>query len=130
MFLRVGFQNKHVFFSAGGRHGREGKSARHIEFSYHMEVRTLSARRMFREMILGEDPKHVSQLNINLSLILSLRLSPILSLSLSLSLTLSLSLSLNLSLSLSLSPSLNLSFGLGLGQASRGRIWESSEAKV
>ena len=33
-------------------------------------------------MILGEDPKHVSQLNVNLSLILSLCLSPILSLSL------------------------------------------------
>ena len=50
-----------------------------------MEVRTLNARRMFREiqtMILGEDPKHVSQLNVNLSLILSLCLSPILSLSL------------------------------------------------
>ena len=34
------------------------------------------------KMILGEDPKHVSQLNVNLSLILSLCLSPILSLSL------------------------------------------------
>ena len=34
------------------------------------------------KMILGEDPKHVFQLNVNLSLILSLCLSPILSLSL------------------------------------------------
>ena len=69
-------------------------------------------------MILGEDPKHVFQLNINLSLSLSLCLSP----NLNLRLSLSLSLSLNLSLSLSLSPS----FSLGLGQASRGCIWESS----
>ena len=43
-------------------------------------------------MILGEDPKHVSQLNINLSLILGLCLSPILSLSLSPDLSLCLSL--------------------------------------
>ena len=34
-----------------------------------------------KKMILGEDPKHVSPLNVNLSLILSLCLSPILSLS-------------------------------------------------
>ena len=71
-------------------------------------------------MILGEDPKHVSHLNMNLSLVLSLGLS------LSLSLTLSLRLSLNPSLSLSLSPSLSLSLGVGLGQAFRGCIWESS----
>jgi hypothetical protein len=71
-------------------------------------------------MILGEDPKHVSHLDMNLSLILSLglRLSP--------SLTLSVRLSLNPSLSLGLSPSLSLSLGVGLGQVSRGCIWESS----
>ena len=43
-------------------------------------------------MILGEDPKHVFQLNINLSLILSLCLSPNLSLRLSLCLSLGISL--------------------------------------
>jgi hypothetical protein len=48
VFLMVAFQKARVF-SAGGRHGREGKSARQIEYSYHMEVRTLNARRMFRE---------------------------------------------------------------------------------
>ena len=48
MFLKVGFQKARVF-SAGGRRRREGTSARHIEFSYHIEVRTLNARRMFRE---------------------------------------------------------------------------------
>ena len=94
LFFKVCFQKAPVF-SAGGRHGTEGNFARQIEFSYHMEVRTLNAGRMFREkhvfplqferlskkMILGEDPKHVSQLNVNLSLILNLCLSPILSLS-------------------------------------------------
>ena len=50
MFLIVTFQ-KARFFSAGGRHGRDRKSARQIEYSYHMEVRTLNARRMFREKI-------------------------------------------------------------------------------
>ena len=71
-------------------------------------------------MILGEDPKHVFQLDTNLSLSLSLCLSP----SIRLSLSLVLDFSLSLSLSLSLSP--RLSLGLGLGQASRGCIWESS----
>ena len=37
------------FCSAGGRRARECNRARHIEFSYHIEVRTLNARRMFRE---------------------------------------------------------------------------------
>jgi hypothetical protein len=50
--LKVVFQ-KARFFSAGGRHGTEGNSARQIEFSYHIEVRTLNARRMFREKCLG-----------------------------------------------------------------------------
>ena len=71
-------------------------------------------------MMLGEDPKHVFQLDTNLSLSLSLGLSP----SIRLSLSLVLDFRLSLSLSLSLSPSLSL--GLGLGQASRGCIWESS----
>ena len=44
------------------------------------------------QMILGEHPKHVFQLNINLSLILSLCLSPNLSLRLSLCLSLGISL--------------------------------------
>ena len=49
-FLRVAFQKAPFFFSQGtGRRGSEGNSARHIEFSYHREVRTLNARRMFRE---------------------------------------------------------------------------------
>ena len=33
---------------ARGRREREGNSARQIEYSYHIEVRTLNARRMFR----------------------------------------------------------------------------------
>ncbi len=48
MFLIVTFQ-KARFFSAGGRHGREGTFVRQIEYSFHIEVRTLNARRMFRE---------------------------------------------------------------------------------
>ena len=48
MCLKLTFQ-KARFFSAGGRLATEGKRARHIELSYHMEVRTLNARRMFRE---------------------------------------------------------------------------------
>ena len=36
---------KHIFFSAGERHGRQCNRASHIEFSYHIEVRTLNARR-------------------------------------------------------------------------------------
>ena len=48
VFLKVGFQKTQVF-SAGGRHGTECNRARQIEFSYHIEVRTLNARRMFRE---------------------------------------------------------------------------------
>ena len=47
-FLKVAFQ-KAVFCSARGRPVTEGKATHHIEFSHHMEVRTLNARRMFRE---------------------------------------------------------------------------------
>ena len=48
------------------------------QFEAHLGTKLMT----FPKMILGEDPKHVSQLNVNLSLILSLCLSPILSLSL------------------------------------------------
>ena len=52
VFLIVAFQ-KARFFSAGGHHGTEGKRERQIEFSYHIEVRTLNARRMFREKFIS-----------------------------------------------------------------------------
>ena len=52
VFLKVVFQKTRVF-SAGGRHGTDRKSDRksdrQIEYSYHIQVRTLNARRMFRE---------------------------------------------------------------------------------
>ena len=35
--------------AVGGRRGTEGNLGRQIEYSIHMEVRTLYARRMFRE---------------------------------------------------------------------------------
>ncbi len=38
-----------MFFSAGGRPRNRRKTGRLNEYSYHIEVRTLNARRMFRE---------------------------------------------------------------------------------
>ena len=46
--------SKNTVFSAGGRRVRERNSTHHIKFSYHMEVRTLNARRMFREKLLAD----------------------------------------------------------------------------
>ena len=46
--LKVTFQNALVF-SVGQRRGTGRNTARQNEYSYHMEVRTLNARRMFRE---------------------------------------------------------------------------------
>ena len=78
-------------------------------------------------MILGEDPKHVSQLNVNLSLILNLCLNPILSLSLSPDLSLCLSLRRSWSWSL-FSRSFVVCFSLGLSiwrhLGAFGSIWE------
>ena len=45
-----GGRTKNIFFSAGGRRATGQNSARQIEYSYHMEVRTLHARRMFRQL--------------------------------------------------------------------------------
>ncbi len=40
-----------MFFSAAGRRATERKPGRTIEYSYHIEVRTLNARRMFRKIL-------------------------------------------------------------------------------
>ena len=40
---------KHRVFTAGGRHATEGNPGRQDRILYHMEARTLYARRMFRE---------------------------------------------------------------------------------
>jgi hypothetical protein len=55
MFLKIVFQ-KTLLFTAGGRHGTDQKSARSIEYSDHIEVRTLNARRMFREQLFSSLP--------------------------------------------------------------------------
>ena len=43
---------KHRVFTAGGRHATEGNLERQDRILYHMEVRTLYARRMFREKLV------------------------------------------------------------------------------
>ena len=48
MLLKVVLQKTSICL-ASGRRRMDGKSESQIEYSYHIEVRTLNARRMFRE---------------------------------------------------------------------------------
>ena len=43
------FSKKNLFFTVGGRHGTDRKTDRQARVSYHIEVRTLYARHIFRE---------------------------------------------------------------------------------